>query len=191
MVDLSEHADREPDDRPPLRLVASSTGPVVDTPDPRSAVHDLYQEHYPALLRLAGLLTGSQAAAEDLAHDAFARLYANFQRVREPLAYLRTSVVNGARGAWRRRDTATRHPEPHVPDAASAEDAALGRVDRDRVLHALGALPDRQRSCVVLRHFLRMTEGEIASTLGISVGSVRTHVHRGESSLARHLGGLR
>ena len=56
---------------------------------------------------------------------------------------------------------------------------------------ALQRLPDRQRECLVLRHYLRLTEGEIAKVLGVSVGSVRTHTKRGMATLERHLGGLR
>lgn len=56
---------------------------------------------------------------------------------------------------------------------------------------ALGTLPDRQRTTVVLRHWLRMTEGEIAEAMGCSVGSVRTHVAHGHQTLAQRLGGIR
>jgi len=56
---------------------------------------------------------------------------------------------------------------------------------------ALSTLPDRQRTAVVLRHWLRMTEGEIADAMGCSVGSVRTHIARGHQTLAQRLGGTR
>ena len=56
---------------------------------------------------------------------------------------------------------------------------------------ALAALPERQRATIVLRHWLRMTEGEIAEAMGCSIGSVRTHVARAYKALAIRLGDLR
>jgi DNA-directed RNA polymerase specialized sigma24 family protein len=71
----------------------------------------------------------------------------------------------------------------------SAEDDAFGHFDRDSVLAAVAALPLRQRACVVMRHWMRMTE--IAESLELSVGSVRTHVKRGTESLKASLGDQR
>ena len=67
----------------------------------------------------------------------------------------------------------------------------MHRAARPDVMAALAALSDRQRSAIVLRHWLRMTEGEIAEAMGCSVGSVRTHVARAYKALAIRLGGLR
>ena len=70
-------------------------------------------------------------------------------------------------------------------DPATITHAAGSRV----VLDAVSALPLRQRACVVMRHWMRMSETEIAGTLGLCVGSVRTHVKRGTATLQRTLGG--
>jgi RNA polymerase sigma factor (sigma-70 family) len=55
----------------------------------------------------------------------------------------------------------------------------------------LRSLPDRQRECLALRYYLDLPEAEIAATLGISVGSVKTHTHRGLAALATRLESLR
>lgn len=182
--------------------IVETAGPPGTTPNPdgtvapggtvgaRATLVWHYQQHYAGLVRLGCLLTGDRHVAEDLVHDAFERLYRRDARLAEPErvgAYLRTTVVNLARGRHRRRLVALRHPEPPPGAERSAEDAALGRVDQPAVLRALLALPDRQRECVVLRHWLRMTEGEIAATLGLSVGAVRTHTHRGHRALSAAL----
>jgi RNA polymerase sigma factor (sigma-70 family) len=55
------------------------------------------------------------------------------------------------------------------------------------VLAALRSLPDRQRDCLLLRYYLDLSEAEIAATLGIGTGSVKTHAHRGLAALADRL----
>jgi len=171
-----------------LRLVRSHEDEV------RAAVVDLYTHHLTDLVRLGTLLIGDRHTAEDLAHEAFVRLYRSWDRVEDPakaMPYLRSTMVNLARGRHRHALVVQRYEAAPPPDAASAEDVALGRVSRGAVMAALHTLPERQRECLVLRHYLRMTEGEIAAALGVSVGSVRTHTKRGIAALERVLGGQR
>ncbi len=59
--------------------------------------------------------------------------------------------------------------------------------DQQEVLEAMRSLPRRQRECLVLRYYLDLSESEIASTLGISNGSVKSHASRGLAALAKHL----
>jgi RNA polymerase sigma-70 factor (sigma-E family) len=188
VVDAASSTVRE---EPTLRLVSL---PPTTPDDRRAAVVRCYEEHYPGLLRLACLLVSHRQTGEDLVHEAFTKLYAESDRLADPnkaLAYLRATVVNLARGRHRRTLVALKHEPAAPPPSASAEEAALGGVHRDAVVAALHRLPDRQRECLVLRHYLRLTEGEIAGVLGVSVGSVRTHTKRGMATLERHLGGLR
>ena len=76
-------------------------------------------------------------------------------------------------------------------EAAPATDAALARHQRDTVAAALAALPRRQRECVVQRYWLDLPEREIAATLGIAAGSVKSHLHRGLAALESRLEDLR
>jgi RNA polymerase sigma factor (sigma-70 family) len=59
--------------------------------------------------------------------------------------------------------------------------------DQQDVLDAMRSLPRRQRECLVLRYYLDLSESEIASTLGISNGSVKSHASRGLAALAKRL----
>jgi len=164
--------------------------PVSADPHDRAsadeAVEALYAAHWVGLVRLAALLLRDQRAAEDVTQDAFIALHHHWGRLRDPdraLAYLRRSVVNGCRSAHRRSAVADRHrPEP-LSDTASAEAAVLAVERRATVLAAVAALPRRQREVLVLRHWLDLSEADIAATLGISRGSVKSHSSRGIAAL--------
>ena len=105
------------------------------------------------------------------------------RRVDDPLKYLRTAVINGARSGLRRRRSARRYVPPTVRAEPGADEAVLVRAEHVAVLVALRALPRRQRECLVLRYYADLSEAEIASTLGISAGSVKSHSHRGMAAL--------
>ncbi|MGH9048743.1 MAG: SigE family RNA polymerase sigma factor [Acidimicrobiia bacterium] len=151
---------------------------------------ELFREHYLALVRLACLLLDERGAGEEVVQDAFVRLHGTAHRVRDPdaaPAYLRSIVLNLARSRMRRRLVALRrHPRPS-PDAAPVEEIAILREDQREVLAALRTLPTRQRECLALRYFGELSEAEIAATLGISPGSVKTHTSRGIAALTSKL----
>src|SRR5207249_3251763 len=148
-----------------------SAGP--ENEDVRRQVLDLYLTNFASLVRLAALALPEPATAEDLVHEAFVKLYGAWGRV-EPgkhLPYLKATVLNLARGRSRRLRVAARHRAPALAVATSAEESALRRETRREVIERLRRLPARQRECLVLRHYEGMSESEIASTLGVSVGS--------------------
>lgn len=151
---------------------------------------DLYRDHYRSLVRLAALLLDDLGASEEVVQDAFVKLHQGWDRVTDPsrrVAYLRSIVMNGARSRGRRRAARSRL---HIVAAGAAESAEAGAVraeDHREVLAALRALPDRQRDCLVLRYYLDLSEAEIAATLGISPGTVKTHTHRGMAALEKTL----
>jgi RNA polymerase sigma-70 factor (sigma-E family) len=159
-----------------------------------AAVRALYEAQHAQLVRFATFIMGDAHAAEDVAQEAFMRVYDAWDRLEDQgraVAYLRATIVNLSRGRHRRRLVAERKQPPHLVAVQSAEDDAMGHVGHGAVLAAVSALPSRQRACVVMRHWLRMTEGEIAATLDVSIGSVRTHNKRGLATLQRTLGDLR
>jgi len=150
------------------------------------AVTRLYAAHYRGLVRLATLLVHDVGTAEEVVQDAFVAMHGRWRRLREPdkaLAYLRTSVINRSRSVLRHRGVVTAHPEPAWPDAPGAEVGALGALERDRVMAALARLPVRQREVLVLRYYLDQSEAQIAYTLGISQGAVKSHASRGMAGL--------
>jgi RNA polymerase sigma-70 factor (sigma-E family) len=162
---------------------------LVET-DRSEVLSDLYREHYKSLVRLAALLLDDVPAAEEVVQDAFVQLHRAWGRVEDPskrAAYLRSIVMNGARSRSRRRATGRRLEVVSSRTEVSAEASALQHEDRREMLAALRALPDRQRECLVLRYYLDLSEADIAATLGISAGSVKTHTHRGIAALERAL----
>ncbi len=166
---------------------------VEDVP----VVHDLeraYREHYRSLVRLASLLIDDIGTCEELVQEAFVQVWQRGGSLRDPdrlPAYLRSAVLNGARSALRRKGVAGRHLQVAPDPAPAAETSALAGESEKHVLQALRTLPDRQREVLALRYYLDLSEAEIARTLGISKGSVKTHAHRGLATLAPRLENLR
>lgn len=130
---------------------------------------DLYVAEYGAMVRLAFLLVGP-GTAEEVVQDGFARVYERWDSLDRPGAYLRTCVVNGCRQALRRRRLQWRHP---YPAAAAAE------LGADDLLDALEHLSPARRAAIVLRYYGDLSEAEIAATLGVRPGTVKSMVHRG------------
>jgi len=154
-----------------------------------AAVTDLFRDHHLELVRLALLMVGDVATAEDVVQDAFERLQRGWLGLRRPssgLAYVRSSVLNGCRSVHRRAAVARRHaPELVEPNELSA-DASLAADDRSEVVAALRLLPRRQREVLVLRYYLDLDVAEIAATLRIAPSAVRSTATRGLAALAQH-----
>jgi RNA polymerase sigma-70 factor (sigma-E family) len=160
---------------------AACAGPRVD---------DLYREHAVSLIRMAVLLVGDQASAEDVVQDAFFGLYRRWDGLRAPdkaLGYLRVAVMNGCRSVLRARRRARVLGVQHDPPVWSAEAAALAGEDRREVLAAVARLPRRQREVLVLRYYLDLPELEIAAALKVSRGTVASTASRALTSLVREL----
>ena len=164
--------------------------PVAGAATGADELRTAYQDHYRSLVRLAALLIDDVSMCEDVVQDAFVKTFVSRSRVREPEklpAYLRSAVLNGARSRLRRREVARRHLAVVPPPQASAESGALLHHDQMAVVAALRTLPDRQREVLVLRYWMGLGEAEIADTLQIATGTVKTHVRRGLEALARKL----
>ena len=154
--------------------------------DADEAVTQLYASQYRSLVRIAALLLREVAAAEEVVQESFIAMHSSWRRLRDPdraLAYLRQSVVNRSRSALRRRKVEARHAPASMPDHASAEHGALEAIERQQVIRALHALPGRQREVLVLRYYLDLSEAQIAETIGISRGAVKSHASRGIATL--------
>ena len=144
--------------------------------DRASSLAELHERMYLPMVRLATLLTDSEAVAEDVVQDCFARLYPRFDRVTDPVPYLRRAVVNACR-SWGRRHRLER--------AYLARQGRPATVDlgAEELVDALGRLPHRQRAAVVLRFYEDLSSEEIASVLGCPVGTAKALVHRGVARL--------
>lgn len=175
-------------------LATGGPGPAEqDGADPEAAVTALYRAHALGLVRLAYLMLGDRAGAEDVVQEAFGGLYRRWDQLADKgraLQYVRSSVLNGCRSALRRPRHVGVEGAPQ-PAAASAEVAALTSEERREVMRALRRLPDRQREVLVLRFYLDEPEAAIAQAMGISPSTVRSTAHRALIRLGRLLGETR
>lgn len=151
------------------------------------AVEALFVGHYRSLVRLAVLLLGDRQAAEEVVQDAFVRLQISWPRLRDPErapAWLRSVVLNGARSRLRGERVRRRHLDVVPGLDESPEAGAVAADEHRRMVAALGRLPQRQREALILKFYLELSEAETAAAMGVSAGSVKTHVHRGLARLA-------
>jgi RNA polymerase sigma-70 factor (sigma-E family) len=148
----------------------------------------VFAEHYGGFCRLATLLLGDGAGAEEVVQEAFLRTFSSWWRLRQPERaqwYVRAAVVNLCRSRLRRRGPEEAGNRASWPDRADWSDNAV--EDALVVLDAVRTLPTRQREAVVLRYYEDLTERDVATVLGCSVGTVKSQLARARSSLARSL----
>lgn len=143
---------------------------------------ELYVMRLGELVRLAAVLGADDP--EDVVQDAFLRFQERAQ-LRDPAAataYLRRTVANLTNSRLRhlRIARAARLPTRDTP---SAESVALPSDEERRLVQAVWRLPRRQREVIVLRYWSRCSEADIAETLGVSVGAVKSHSARAIAKL--------
>ena len=166
--------------------VSSWPLPATLGPDAGRAATELYSLHYRALVRLAALLVRDVPTAEEVVQDAFAAMRDGWDRLEnadKALAYLHQAVVNRARSVLRHRAVVGKNPPEAPPDMPSAEHGALASLERSAIVAVLRQLPARQREAIVLRYYADLSEAEIAATMGISRGAVKSHAARGMAAL--------
>jgi RNA polymerase sigma-70 factor (sigma-E family) len=134
------------------------------------------------LLRTAYLLTRDWATAEDLLQTSLVKAWGAWRRIeRDPEPYVRKIMVNTYASWWRRRwhnEQPTAEPPPHGSHRPhDAVDA------RDEVWRALGRLPRRQRTVLVLRYFEDLSEAQIADAMGITTGTVKSQAAKALATL--------
>jgi RNA polymerase sigma factor (sigma-70 family) len=135
---------------------------------------DFYRAHYQSLVRLGFLLTSSEEVARDLVHDVCARVYPRWAGLKDPLPYVRRSLVNACRSWHRRRLLERSRPVDCLPER---------ELEADELFDVLADLPVRQRAAIVLRFYEQMNDTEIAAILRCRPGTVGSLVHRGCSRI--------
>ncbi len=138
-----------------------------------------------ALLRTAYLITGDPHTAEDVTQTALAKLYLSWDKVRDRSsvdAYVRRIIVNENNSLWRRGWKRRERAAAQLPESGAVHD----RYDEglsDEVWQLVESLPRRARAVVVLRFYEQLTEVEVAETLGITVGTVKSQSSRALAAL--------
>lgn len=146
-----------------------------------------YRREYPAVATLTMVLTRSRAAAEDITQDAFLRAHRDWGRVAgfdNPEGWVRRVATNLAMSRFRRMRAETRAllrlQPPSAVDAMTPESSEFWDEVR--------RLPSRQAQVVALHYVEDRQVDDIAEVLGISPGSVKTHLHRAREALAARFG---
>jgi RNA polymerase sigma factor (sigma-70 family) len=140
-----------------------------------------YREYFDPAVRLGWLLCRSSVVAEDLAQDAFIALRGEFDQVRSPAAWVNRAIVNRARTWHRDHERHRRRLQAVVSDRPPLEDADLDLLD------AVSRLPYRQRVVVVAGYWGGWTEREIADTLRIRPGTVKSLASRALDQLRQEV----
>jgi len=164
---------------------AISVGVEADQP----TLDALFRAHVPRALRLAILLTGSRALAEDIVQEAFIRVATRRRALRDPHAfapYLERAVVNQVNSHFRHQRVVRKHAAATQPSDVAVVDPDV--ATRDLLWAALQRLSERRRSALVLRYYDDMAEREIAAVMGCRPGTVKSLISRGLAQLREELG---
>jgi len=150
-------------------------GRHVDATDVEAAVTELYGAQYRFLVRIAVLLGHDSATAEEVVQDSFAATCADIhpaQDTDEAVSYLLAAVVSRSR--WElRRSTADPNVPKRAPDMPIDKHGEFALLERSEVMAALRKLPGRQREVVVLRYYGDLSDEQVATTMGLSIGAVK------------------
>ena len=161
---------------------------VVERPVPArdEAMLGLFDEHYLPLCRLAFVILGNHALAEEIVMEALLKTFSGWGRLRDPSRadiYLRRVVINLARSKIRRRtlerrtnESMAREPRGGLVDLDARETTAV-------VWAAVRELPERQRAAVVLRYYEDLPVAQVAEILDCSVGTVKSQLSKARAKL--------
>jgi RNA polymerase sigma-70 factor (sigma-E family) len=177
-------------------MLAARVG-LMDRPksEREREIAGLFDRHYAPMCRLAYVILGDAAMAEEIVMEALVKTFSGWSRIRDVAradAYLRRAVVNLCRSKIRRKAIEAR------VNAMSYRRAERRAPDWDPELHettrivweAVKELPERQRACVVLRYYEDLPEAQIADVLGCSVGTVKSQLSKARAKLESTLGAM-
>lgn len=164
------------------------SSPGVNLHDEAPQFEAFFRDQRDRLSRALWLVTRDRHEAEEVAQEAFVKVWERWERVgslEDPEAYLYRTAINLYRNRRRRAALALRRLVRNAPtlDPTEAVDA------RDVVLRALGSLTPKQRSALVLIDLLEMTSGEAAGALGVRPSTVRVLAARARTALRNEIGG--
>lgn len=149
---------------------------AADTAAPLPSFDAFFAEQFPRLVRVALLIVGSTATAEEIVQDAFIRVFRRWDGLENPAAFARVCVVNGCRDRLRRRARwRVRFPLVATADRTT-DDVDPGA--NDELVALVRTLPERQRTAIVLRYYEELTHAEIAEALGLTLPAVKSLLHR-------------
>ncbi|MDR7383042.1 SigE family RNA polymerase sigma factor [Promicromonospora iranensis] len=180
-----------PSSSPTPRVEAQVPAGGADEGDPARTLDELVRTHLPGLIRYATVLVGDQHTAADLVQEVLLRAHQRWRRIvltDRPDLYLRRMVTNehlSWRRRWHVRMIQPTGDEVLARHGGAAGDPAEGHAEKDAMWHRLAQLPPRQRTVLVLRYYEGLADAEIATVLGTSPATVRSHAARALATLRR------
>lgn len=154
------------------------TGETADS----MTFEEFYRERWTDAVRLAFVITGEAASAEDIAQDALSRVATRFATLDAPWPYTRAAIVNTSRSHHRRlRREAVRNRSASTPELDASDRTAFELLD------IVDKLPFRQKTVIVLRYYEDLSEREIADVLGCRPGTVKSLASRALARLAQEV----
>ncbi|MCB1379692.1 MAG: sigma-70 family RNA polymerase sigma factor [Alphaproteobacteria bacterium] len=157
----------------------------------RAAFAELVNRHYRSVYRLAWRMTAGHADSEDIAQDAFIKLWGNPAQIREAGAlkgWLMRVAANAVIDRTRKPTHADMEVAANVADPTIAADGHLSRTQASRLVdESIAALPDRQRLALSLVYFEGMSNIETALAMDLSVEAVESLLSRARRGLKRSL----
>ena len=160
--------------------VPAAAGRPGDDVDPIESVDALFRARWAPSVRLAAVLLGDVAVAEEVVQEAFVQVSRRWDVLDNPAGYLRTAVVNGCRNHRRRLGTIRRRTPAPLPLTVDAPEL-------DELWAVLARLPARRRAALVLRYYEDLPVTEIARLLDCRPGTVSSLLHRGLADLRKVL----
>jgi len=154
-----------------VRLVRHVSVESVQSQGVGATFDEMFQSEYAKLARLAHLLTGSRALGEELVQEAFISLHRRWDKVDNPAAYVRTTVINLATSALRRQRLERRH-------SSSSVLAPVLPPELDETWRLIQRLPPSQRAVIILRFYEDRSLTQIAGDLDRPLGTVKSLLHR-------------
>jgi len=158
------------------------------------AFSTLVERYGGRVYNIALRITNDTDAAADCAQEAFIRAYRALHQYDPNLPFgpwiyrIATNTSLNHVQRWHAHETPVEEfPESAEPDAAGPESAALRREELDEVLAAMADLPAHYRAALALRHMQQLSYQEVADSLGIPLGTVKTHLHRARAALKARL----
>jgi RNA polymerase sigma-70 factor (ECF subfamily) len=169
----------------------------------RAAFDQLVRKYRPRVVKLAMRYTHDVSDAEDAAQEAFFKAYRGLPHFRRECTFytwLHRIAINSAKNVLLARDRDPVHSATYMPDDSGSDGYAthhreldtpeeLTRIDeiRDMVNAALEALPEAHRTAILLREIDGLTYREIAATMAIPLGTVRSSVFRARDAIDHEL----
>ena len=164
----------------------------------QEAIGRLYDRHQGTMYGLAIRITNDAGLAQDVVQEAKLGEWRNAAWFDASRAKARTWILalvhHRAIDAVRRRRASVTLPDPDVPPPAALVvpdlwDDVVGRLDAAAIRQALGRVPAAQREVIERAYFAGRTQQEIATQVGIPLGTVKSRVRLGLLALRAELGG--